>query len=105
MTQQIFLEDNYRSTGSILAVSVAIVAQGMHVSIILLEPCSPEASSTDKSRIQKTLHAMHPQGPQPTLHCFPSDQAESSAIASEVKRVVAHMGGTLGYNDFAILRA
>ncbi|EKM58321.1 uncharacterized protein PHACADRAFT_193443 [Phanerochaete carnosa HHB-10118-sp] len=83
-TQQIFLEDNYRSTGSILAVSVAIVAQ-------------------DKSRIQKTLHATHPQGPQPTLHCFPSDRVESSAIAGEIKRVVAHMGGTLGYDDCAIL--
>ncbi|GJE88670.1 UvrD-helicase-domain-containing protein [Phanerochaete sordida] len=83
-TQQIFLEENYRSTAAILAVSVAVVAQ-------------------DKSRIKKTLHATHPQGPQPTLHCFPSDQIEASAIAHEVKRVVAHMGGALGYDDFAIL--
>lgn len=27
-TEQVFLEDNYRSTSSILAVSLAIVAQG-----------------------------------------------------------------------------
>ncbi|KIP07660.1 hypothetical protein PHLGIDRAFT_23961 [Phlebiopsis gigantea 11061_1 CR5-6] len=83
-TQQIMLEDNYRSTGSILAVSLAIVAQ-------------------DKARIKKTLNATHPQGPKPTLHCFPSDQAEASAVAHEVKRLVAHMGGVLSFDDVGIL--
>lgn len=34
-TQQIFLEENYRSTGSILAVSMAVVAQGMRSFILL----------------------------------------------------------------------
>lgn len=29
-TQQIFLEDNYRSTGAIIAASVAIISEGRH---------------------------------------------------------------------------
>ena len=33
-TQQIFLVENYRSTGSILASSLAIVAQGSHFHLL-----------------------------------------------------------------------
>jgi DNA helicase II / ATP-dependent DNA helicase PcrA len=61
-------------------------------------------SQTDKSRIQKTLNAMHPAGPKPTLYNFRSDQQEAASIAFELKRLVARSGGTIGYNDIGILR-
>ncbi|KAG5643023.1 hypothetical protein DXG03_001761 [Asterophora parasitica] len=83
-TQQIFLEQNYRSTASILRTSLAIVAQ-------------------DKTRIQKSLHTTHPAGSTPFLHPFPQEHAEAQFIALEIKRLVAHMGGVLQWGDFAIL--
>ncbi|KAH9902943.1 UvrD-helicase-domain-containing protein [Cubamyces lactineus] len=83
-TQQLYLEQNYRSTGSILAISVAIVSQ-------------------DKGRIQKTLHGTHPQGPRPVLREFPIEQVECAFIAAEIKRLVAYSGGMLNWGDFVVL--
>ncbi|KAJ7122967.1 P-loop containing nucleoside triphosphate hydrolase protein [Mycena epipterygia] len=83
-TRQILLEENYRSTASILKASLAIVSQ-------------------DKSRIPKTLLTSHPSGTSPVLRSFPSEQAEANFIAIEIKRVVASMGGLLRWGDFAIL--
>ncbi|KAI0684955.1 P-loop containing nucleoside triphosphate hydrolase protein [Cytidiella melzeri] len=83
-TEQILLEQNYRSTGSILAASIAVISQ-------------------DKSRIQKTLLTTHASGPKPTLCGFRSAEDEASAIAIEIKRLVASTGSMLGYNDFVIL--
>ncbi|KAK1224989.1 ATP-dependent DNA helicase srs2 [Marasmius sp. AFHP31] len=83
-TRQIFLEQNYRSTSSILKASIAIVEQ-------------------DKSRIKKTLHASHPAGTTPVLREFETEQLEAAGIASEIKRVIAYSGGMLNYGDFVVL--
>ncbi|KAF9065598.1 P-loop containing nucleoside triphosphate hydrolase protein [Rhodocollybia butyracea] len=83
-TEQIFLEQNYRSSSSILKASLAIVAQ-------------------DKTRIQKSLHTSHPVGPIPVLRSFSSEQMEASFLAGEIKRIVAHMGGALNWGDFVVL--
>ncbi|KAG1762716.1 P-loop containing nucleoside triphosphate hydrolase protein [Suillus occidentalis] len=72
---QIMLEQNYRSAGSILATSLAIISQ-------------------DTSRIAKTLHTDHPLGPLPMLPAF---------IAWEINRMIAQSGGMLGFGDFAVL--
>ncbi|KAH7915664.1 P-loop containing nucleoside triphosphate hydrolase protein [Hygrophoropsis aurantiaca] len=81
---QIFLEQNYRSTGSILAASIAMISQ-------------------DKSRIPKTLRTTHSLGPRPVLRPFPSEHDEASFIAYEIKRLVAQTGGMLTYGDFVVL--
>ncbi|KAJ6553938.1 P-loop containing nucleoside triphosphate hydrolase protein [Mycena vulgaris] len=78
-TRQILLEENYRSTGSILKASLY------------------------KSRIPKTLLTSHSSGKTAVLHSFPSEHAEANFIAIEIKRVVASMGGVLRWGDFAIL--
>ncbi|KAJ7229193.1 P-loop containing nucleoside triphosphate hydrolase protein [Mycena pura] len=83
-TQQIYLEENYRSTASILKASLAIVSQ-------------------DKSRIPKRLLTSHPFGTTPVLLSFASEQAEATFIAVEIKRLVASMGGVLRWSDFAVL--
>ncbi|THH15698.1 hypothetical protein EW146_g4817 [Bondarzewia mesenterica] len=83
-TSQILLEENYRSTGSILAISSAIVSE-------------------DKSRIPKSLRTSHPDGTRPTLHSFLTEEIQASFMALEIKRLVASSGGMLGCNDFAIL--
>ncbi|OJT03389.1 ATP-dependent DNA helicase PcrA [Trametes pubescens] len=83
-TQQIHLEQNYRSTSSILALSMAIVSQ-------------------DKGRIQKTLHTAHPKGPVPVLRIFPIEQVEAAFVAAEIKRLVAYSGGMFNWGDFVVL--
>ncbi|EKM83172.1 hypothetical protein AGABI1DRAFT_104902 [Agaricus bisporus var. burnettii JB137-S8] len=83
-TEQIFLEENYRSTGSILNASLAIVAQ-------------------DKTRVQKSLFTSHPIGSTPVLRALQDEHDEARYIASEIKRVVAYTGSLLNYRDFAIL--
>ncbi|KAG6909068.1 hypothetical protein DXG01_002221 [Tephrocybe rancida] len=78
------LEQNYRSTASILKTSLAIVSQ-------------------DKKRIPKSLHTSHPSGATPFLRSFESEHAESLFIAIEIKKLIAHMGGALSWGDVAIL--
>ncbi|TFK81255.1 UvrD-helicase-domain-containing protein [Polyporus arcularius HHB13444] len=83
-TQQIYLEQNYRSTASILAASMAFISQ-------------------DKNRIQKTLNTSHAKGPTPVLRAFPMEQVEAGFIAAEIKRLVAFSGGMLNWSDFVVL--
>ncbi|KZT51747.1 P-loop containing nucleoside triphosphate hydrolase protein [Calocera cornea HHB12733] len=83
-TTQILLEENYRSTASILACSLAIVSQ-------------------DDNRIDKGLRTSHPKGTLPVNRSFPDDRTESEFIATEVKRLIAYSGGMLTYNDVAVL--
>ncbi|OJA17125.1 hypothetical protein AZE42_02583 [Rhizopogon vesiculosus] len=81
---QIMLEQNYRSAGSIIAASVAIISQ-------------------DKSRIAKTLHTSHSLGPRPMLRAFSTEHDEAAFIAWEINRMIAQSGGMLGFGDFAVL--
>jgi superfamily I DNA/RNA helicase len=102
-TEQIMLEQNYRSTGSILSVSLAIVSQG-RLFFVSLNVSLETFFISDKSRIPKTLLESHPTGPRPVLCSFSSEHEEVTFIAMEIKRVVANMGGVLNWGDFAILR-
>ncbi|BGP43735.1 ATP-dependent DNA helicase srs2 [Rhodotorula kratochvilovae] len=82
--RQIFLEENYRSTGAILGAALAVVQQ-------------------DTARIPKSLRTSHPAGSSVVLHPAPSAPDEAAFIASTIKHLVAHLGGLVGYNDFAVL--
>ncbi|KIR97562.1 DNA helicase II/ATP-dependent DNA helicase PcrA [Cryptococcus deuterogattii 2001/935-1] len=82
--EAIYLEENYRSTGSILDAAHAIVSQ-------------------DRQRIQKSLFTSHPKSTPVTLKVFSAPVIEGSFISTEIKRLIAYSGGLLGYNDFAIL--
>ncbi|KAF8602376.1 UvrD-helicase-domain-containing protein [Ceratobasidium sp. AG-I] len=83
-THVINLEENYRSTGSIVSTSLAIVSQ-------------------DKQRLQKSLFTSHAVGPKPLLREFPSAAEEAGFIAREIRRVVASSGGMITFGDCAIL--
>ncbi|TXT15032.1 uncharacterized protein COLE_01225 [Cutaneotrichosporon oleaginosum] len=80
----IYLEENYRSTGAILAASHSIVSQ-------------------DKSRIEKNLYTSHPKSTTVTLKTLATPAVEASFISAEIKRLVAYSGGMLNFEDFAIL--
>ncbi|KAG8813457.1 hypothetical protein FRC19_002409 [Serendipita sp. 401] len=84
LTKQIFLEDNYRSTGAILAASIAIISE-------------------DSNRPPKTLRTSHPFGYVPTLGGCADEREEAACIADEIKRLKTLSGGMLKWSDFAVL--
>ena len=78
------LEENYRSSLSILKTAQQIIEQ-------------------DESRHRKKLRATHCCGERPTFRKIPSASAESTWIVAEIKRFRSLTAGLLTYNDFAIL--
>lgn len=100
-THQVMLEENYRSTSSILQAALAVVEQGESV---IASPKRLVADRiADKDRIQKSLKTSHPPGPPVVLRKFETTQDEAAYIAYEVKRAIAYSGNTLTFNDFAVL--
>ncbi|KAL8714513.1 MAG: hypothetical protein Q9220_001461 [cf. Caloplaca sp. 1 TL-2023] len=83
-TLVIHLEDNYRSSGSILLAAQEVIQQ-------------------DESRPSKSLLPTHCPGAVPVLRRLPSSDAEASWIVSEIKRSIGMTGAMLDYSDFAIL--
>ncbi|SCV74703.1 BQ2448_7732 [Microbotryum intermedium] len=82
--KQIFLEENYRSTGAILGAALAVVRQ-------------------DTNRIQKGLKATHGAGSSVVLHCAFNAFEEASFIAAQIKHFVVHTGNLVDYGDVAVL--
>ncbi|KAF8602139.1 P-loop containing nucleoside triphosphate hydrolase protein [Ceratobasidium sp. AG-I] len=84
-THIINLEENYRSTASILAVALAIISQ-------------------DSNRPPKSLFTSRsPAGPKPMLKQFVDTAEEGEFIAKEIQRIVRSSNGVLGYGQCAIL--
>ena len=78
---QVRLEENFRSTGHILAAANAVIAQ-------------------DRKRLGKTLFTQKEQGDRLEIIAFNDAQAEAAAIVTELQ--LRHTEGA-GWNDFAIL--
>ncbi|QRW22246.1 UvrD-helicase domain protein [Rhizoctonia solani] len=83
-TNTIYLEENYRSTGSIVSSSLAIVSQG---TLFLLA----------------SAHNLFHHKFQTSNAEFGSATEEASFLARELRRVVASSGGMIGYGDCAVL--
>lgn len=83
-TDEISLEENYRSSQSILDVSLRVIQE-------------------DKKRYQKVLLPVHAKGTKPVLRSLSSSSAESEWIIMEIRRLIVMFGGMLKYNDVAIL--
>jgi DNA helicase-2/ATP-dependent DNA helicase PcrA len=83
-TSVIHLEDNYRSSGSILRSAQDVIEQ-------------------DSSRPAKKLQPTHCSGTMPVLRKLPTAEAEAQWIVLEIKRSIAMTGKLLNYSDFAIL--
>ncbi|QDS68926.1 hypothetical protein FKW77_008347 [Venturia effusa] len=83
-TQIVLLEENYRSSGSILMSAVEVIEQ-------------------DEARPQKKLLATHGRGEKPVLRTLSSAAAEASWIVAEITRIIALTGNLFSHADFAIL--
>ena len=83
-TLTVNLEENYRSSGSILRAAQKVIEQ-------------------DETRPPKQLQATHSAGQRPILRKLPDAKAEADWIITEIKRLIALSGNMLNLNDFAIL--
>ena len=83
-TLTVNLEENYRSSGSILRAAQKVIEQ-------------------DETRPPKQLQATHSAGQRPVLRKLPDAKAEADWIVVEIKRLIALSGNMLNLNDFAIL--
>ncbi|KAK4237677.1 P-loop containing nucleoside triphosphate hydrolase protein [Achaetomium macrosporum] len=83
-TDEVSLEENYRSSQSILDLSLLVIQQ-------------------DKKRYQKALKPIHNKGSRPVLRKLKSASAEADWVVSEIKRVMMMSGSMLTHNDVAIL--
>lgn len=83
-TSVVLLEDNYRSSGSILKSAQEVIEQ-------------------DSSRPAKKLQPTHGVGTMPVLRKLPTAEAEALWIVLEIKRCIVLTGNVLKYSDFAIL--
>jgi DNA helicase-2/ATP-dependent DNA helicase PcrA len=83
-TDEISLEENYRSSQSILSISLNIIQQ-------------------DKKRYQKVLLPVHTKGATPVLRRLRDPSAEGAWIVTEIKRAIMMFGGMLKNEDVAVL--
>ncbi|KAK3303354.1 P-loop containing nucleoside triphosphate hydrolase protein [Chaetomium strumarium] len=83
-TDEVSLEENYRSSQSILDLSLLVIQQ-------------------DKKRYQKALKPTHNKGSRPVLRKLKSASAEADWVVSEIKRVMMMSGSMLTHDDVAIL--
>ncbi|KAK4249372.1 P-loop containing nucleoside triphosphate hydrolase protein [Corynascus novoguineensis] len=83
-TDEISLEENYRSSQAILDLSLEIIKQ-------------------DQKRYNKALKPTHNKGSRPVLRRLKSASAEADWIVSEIRRVLVMSGDMLTHNDVAIL--
>lgn len=83
-TDEVSLEENYRSSQSILSLSLEVIQQ-------------------DKARYKKVLKPVHSKGSRPVLRRLKSAPAEGEWIVSEIRRVALMSGNMLDNNDVAVL--
>ncbi|WYZ37946.1 hypothetical protein EsH8_II_001452 [Colletotrichum jinshuiense] len=83
-TDEISLEENYRSSQAILDVSLKVIQQ-------------------DKKRYQKLLLPIHNKGTRPVLRRLKSSAVEADWIVSEIRRALLMAGKMLTSDDVAIL--
>ena len=83
-TSIVLLEENYRSSGSILGSAQDVIEQ-------------------DVSRPAKKLLPTHCAGTLPVLRKLPNVASEAEWLVLEIRRCTAMTGGLLKYSDFAVL--
>ncbi|KAF4125604.1 DNA helicase II / ATP-dependent DNA helicase PcrA [Geosmithia morbida] len=83
-TDEISLEENYRSSQSILNVSLRVIQE-------------------DKKRYQKVLLPVHAKGERPVLRKLSTAAKEGEWVVSEIRRVIMMFGGMVKHQDVAIL--
>ncbi|KAL0140428.1 P-loop containing nucleoside triphosphate hydrolase protein [Mucor lusitanicus] len=83
-TQTINMEQNYRSTGTILDSALHVIKQ-------------------DVKRIDKSLYTNNPAGIPISLISLRDEDDQATFVAKEIKKIIKYSKGLLDYKDFAVL--
>ncbi|KAH8840778.1 hypothetical protein MCOR02_005937 [Pyricularia oryzae] len=83
-TDKVALEENYRSSESILATSLKIIQQ-------------------EEKRFDKVLKAVHTRGTKPVLRKLRNSAQEAEWIVAELRRTILLSGDMMNHDDVAIL--
>lgn len=83
-TEEVSLEENYRSSQSILDLSLTVIQQ-------------------DTKRYQKALRPVHNRGTRPVLRRLKTSAMEAEWVVSEIRRAIMMSGDMMTHNDIAIL--
>lgn len=83
-TEEVSLEENYRSSQSILDLSLTVIQQ-------------------DTKRYQKALRPIHNRGTRPVLRKLKTSAMEAEWVVSEIRRAIMMSGEMMTHNDVAIL--
>lgn len=83
-TQTINMEQNYRSTGTILDSALHVIKQ-------------------DVKRIDKSLYTNNPVGIPISLITTSNEDEQATFVAKEIKKIMKYSKGLLDYKDFAVL--
>ncbi|KAM0331590.1 hypothetical protein ACHAQA_003269 [Verticillium albo-atrum] len=83
-TDEISLEENYRSSQAILDVSLKVIQQ-------------------DKKRYQKVLLPVHNKGTRPVLRRLKTAANEAEWLVSELRRAILMSGNMMNHDDVAVL--
>lgn len=83
-TEEVSLEENYRSSQSILDLSLTVIQQ-------------------DTKRYQKALRPVHNRGARPVLRKLKTSAMEAEWVVSEIRRAIMMSGEMMTHNDVAIL--
>lgn len=83
-TDEVSLEENYRSSQAILSTSLRVIQQ-------------------DKKRYQKTLRPTHQSGTRPVLRRLRTAAIEAEWIVGEIRRIVLMSGQMMNHDDVAVL--
>jgi DNA helicase-2/ATP-dependent DNA helicase PcrA len=83
-TQSISLEQNYRSTASILGAALHVIKQ-------------------DPDRVDKSLFTNNPGGIPISLVTVRDQTKQADFVASEIRKVITYSKGLIQYKDIAVL--
>ncbi|OIW24358.1 UvrD-helicase-domain-containing protein [Coniochaeta ligniaria NRRL 30616] len=83
-TEEVSLEENYRSSQSILDMSLTVIQQ-------------------DTKRYKKALRPIHNKGTRPVLRRLKTSAMEADWVVSEIRRAIMMSGEMMTHNDIAIL--
>jgi len=101
--RQIFLEQNYRSTNSILQAALGVIQQGELSRFSGYLTNTERRREIDKKRIKKSLYSSHPTGTPVVLHKSNDGDEEASYIAQTIQNLKTGLNGLVENDDFAIL--
>lgn len=102
-TSAINMEQNYRSTGTILKSALHVITQGILYTKRQDRQANNYWFTLDKTRIDKALYTNNPDGIPISLISTHNEESQAEWVAKEIKKVMTYSKGLIQYKDIAVL--